>query len=223
MQYYRDELSKGVYYVLTLNPNKKFSQFEMFDELKSENVCPSFTDQIYMTRSLLKELSGAMSNASNEYNNVCYVDGKCYLKQKNKDIEAMEPIIRSERVKSLENIYSLDYNGDTFIHLLCRYGEDELLDIISKHHKIDFNKFNLKGESLFDVIPDENKTTLIMLVSIALQQSQNNSNIALNKVESLNHNLIRENTNLSTWNFRLTVVAFMMFVVLMSGYSVKLF
>lgn len=200
MEFSRNNLSDAVYYILTLNPNKKFSLAEMINKLDSENACPEFSNQsLYMTRSsrikINEELDRAMTDATLKYNNVHYSDGLCYLKQRNKHVEFIEPSIKTEVEKSSINIESLEYDGDSLLHLLCRNSETELLETISKYYEINVNKSNSKGESLLDVVSDDDTKTLKTLIKILLKQHEL-SNVTTKEYARFNASLNDENTTL---------------------------
>lgn len=236
MEYSRNELSKAVYYVLLLNPNKRFTTAELLDQIDLENVCPEFTSRIFTRSSktlALNELSDTISKVAAEYNNVYYTDNVCYLRQRSKHVEFLEPILKSEKSNTVD-IYSPDYDGDSLIHLLCKDGEeDELLEAISKYHKIDVCSVNAKGQSLFDVIANGDQKTLKTLVKLVLkqsQQSQQHYDSVLKEATNMTNSLIISNVGLvkhrqlldskieklSTWNNRLSVVIVVLLVTLVS-------
>lgn len=232
MEFSRANLSKAVYYALTLHPNKRFTAADLYDEIESENICPELTNVI-LTRATrinaLKDITNAMHKTSEDYNNVYCIDGTCYLKQKNKYIADWEPSIRTETSKSLINLDSIECEGDSLLHLLCRNGEDELIESIARYHNLDLTRKNSKGESVADVVFDDVKTlkTLLKIVSrqaLDFQSSKLEEAVLRNEdLMAANRGLVvnkkkldLSNDNLRIWNFRLIMVCLMMFAVMTS-------
>lgn len=237
MDFSRSNLTKAIYYVLTLNPNKRFTTYDLLEELELNNACTELTNNV-MTRSFrinaLREIESAMRDASNEYNNVYCIDGKCYLKQRNKYVTDWESHIKTETKKTLVNVDEPRYDGDSLLHLLCKSGENELIECLAKNHNIDLTRRNSKGESVLDVTSDDVKT-LKMLLDIVIKQTQNQQSsmleeslLRINQVTKTNNQLTRANDelidkvtqlkssnyNLKLWLFRLAALCLSMFVII---------
>jgi hypothetical protein len=238
MEFSKANLTKAVFYILTLHPNKKFSNVEMLNEIEDENVCPELTDSI-LTRNnrvtALVNINQAMLKASTEYNNVFFLNNKCYLKQKNKYVADLEPLIMSETPKSL-----VDLNGyrndedDSLLHILCKNGEDELIQSLSRYHKIDLNMRNSKGESVLDVVCEDEKV-LKSLLKIVVQQTQDNNNLLEatllrnNELMSANSDLVEckqqmemKNAELFKWTMYMFTLLVLIFAVVI-GYVGSMF
>ena len=238
MEFSKANLTKAVYYILTLRPNKKFSNVEMLNEIEDENVCPELTDSI-LTRNnrvtALVNVNQAMSKASTEYNNVFFLNNKCYLKQKNKYVTDLEPLIMSETPKSL-----VDLNGyrndedDSLLHILCKNGEDDLIRSLSRYHTIDLNMRNSKGESVLDVTCEDEKV-LKSLLKIIVQQTQDNNDLLEttllrnNELMLANNDLVEykqqmemKNTQLFKWVVYMSALLILIFSVVI-GYAGSMF
>lgn len=105
MEFSKSELTKAVFYILTLYPNKKFSPNEMFEYMKTENVCPELTQNCTtrLTRSIIiNNISNALQDASNKYENVVYTN-HCYLNQ--------------PTYKNLNNGIEIKFDSDENLHI----------------------------------------------------------------------------------------------------------
>lgn len=186
MEFSRSDLPKAIYYILTLYPNKKFSTTEMFDHLVLENACPELTAQIFtrhVRANVIDEIYEAMNIVSTNYNNVYVVNNKCYLKQTPKNIEMLKKNIDENTIKRLD-IRSLNYDGDSLLHILCKYGENDLLELIAKYHNINITQLNKNNESLLDVVLNNNNDiTFKTLAKIVLEQTKKNHEWAMTNMQ----------------------------------------
>ena len=198
MEYSIVDLPKAVYYILTLNPNMRYSMDAMYNAILKEGACPEFTNGYYTRYGGGQQLVEACIKASQTYENVAFTGGECYLKVKldNYDMCEIERIVKNPSTyhEPFDKPYAA---GQTILHILCKERSNQLLDELSKSYKIDVMARNDKGESLLDVIPVDSQETVKTLFKITLNQMREAQNTVVSEIKSKNTDLLKANNCLN--------------------------
>lgn len=194
MEYELDDLYKAVYFTLSLNKNKRFTMTELYDEIVTNGSCPELTRSYYTRSNTL--LSDACQKTSRTYQNVHFDGSKCHLSVCDEyDMDEIKRIIKNPGLYS----FGLDkpyHNGQTILHILCKEGQSELLDELSKSFNIDVTIKNELGQSMLDVIPNDKQDVTKTLFKIVLNQIRDTQNSAITEIKTKNTQLLEVNNNL---------------------------
>lgn len=231
MEYPRKDLSKAIYYVLSLNPNKSYNVEELNDLLLNEKACPEFTDNVvtrYQLSKALDELSKELKIMMETYDNLFFANDKITLTNESQ-LTNIKKIIESEKYQEIKKLdfESLEYDGDSLLHLLCKNKETELLNIVSKYHNINFLKQNVSGVTLLNILAEKEKKELVAAMNICLKQIENLDKTCIN-VAKQNKQLAEQNyndqlkinryeeriENLTMWYNRMIALTIIPFVIL---------
>ncbi len=182
MEYSYTDLSKAIYYVLSLHPNKEMTIDDIYYELVKENACVDFTENnqqnshihnLHFHKSCYKMMS-TYKNVN--YNNIKNTYVIATTKKSKYNIDEIKNIIlhnQSYQYAKYDDIYE---NGQTIVHILCIEGMHELLEHILSSNKINLLVENNFGQSLFDVVSiNDNETMKILLRSSTRQIKQLNN------------------------------------------------
>lgn len=204
MEYSINDLPKAVYYVLSLNRNKMFTMSQLYSEILSSDCCPDFSKTSFFSRSMENTLSNACLEAMKTWKNIVF-DGK-YCSLQMEDSYDIEEIRKMVKEPLLYDDFSLDrpyYGGQTILHILCKEGDSDLLDELSRTFQINVMTKNDKGQSLLDVIPVDKQETMRTLFRITLNQMRDIQNLAISEIKSKNTDLLKKNDSLIKSNDRL--------------------
>ena len=149
------ELPKAVLYFLSLHPNEHFTTYEIHQRLFFDKICLKLKNNgagrvcvQVACKNALKEYNGIKCTHGDTY----YLDIPSKVKYNFDEIENIVNNPSEYSHISFDGPYK-DDETQTLLHIICENNRLDLLKKISKEFDINFLVTNASGQSLADVIP----------------------------------------------------------------------